>query len=229
VPLLKARAAGPDDAALVAFIRANTVLVRPPLLPEIALHLATEVTPLWEATEAALDRIGLPPPYWAFAWVGGQAVARHILDTPEIVAGRRVLDLACGCGTAAIAAAMAGAAAVTARDIDRVALMATALNAAGNGVAVATVAGDPVGEVLAGVDVVLAGDVCYEKPMTDRVVPWLRILAAAGKVVLIGDPGRAYLLKGGLLECARFAVPTTMAIEDRAERETVVWQVLAKA
>ena len=183
-----------------AFIRANTAPTRTPLLPEILLQLATEVTPLWQATEETLHRTGLPPPYWAFAWVGGQAVARHILDHPEIVAGRRVFDFASGSGIVALAASRAGAAAVVAAEIDAIAVAAIRLNAAANGCVIKADGRDLIGDALDGIDIVCAGDVCYEKPMSDRVMPWLRSLAAAGKTVLLGDPGRAYRPQDGLEE-----------------------------
>ena len=168
------------------------------MLPEIPLHLATEVTPLWEATESTLAAINLPPPYWAFAWPGGRAVARHVLDVPELVAGKRVLDFAAGSGMIAIAAAKAGAAEVLAAEIDDFAADVIGLNAEANGVAVRTVCEDIVGRPLPGIDVVLAGDVCYEKPMAERVIGWLRGLAREGVLVIIGDPGRAYVPKTGL-------------------------------
>ncbi|HYD29475.1 MAG TPA: 50S ribosomal protein L11 methyltransferase [Azospirillaceae bacterium] len=209
-----------------AFVRANTALTAPPLLPEISLHLATEVTPLWEATEETLERFNVPPPYWAFAWVGGQAVARLVLDRPELVAGKRVLDFASGSGIAGVAAAKAGAARVVSAEIDAFALAAIRLNAEANGVTLEVTGDDLVGGPLAGFDVVLAGDVFYEKPMTDRVEPWLRSLAAGGAFVVVGDPGRAYLPKQGLEFLARTPVPTTIAIEDREMRETTVWRLL---
>lgn len=209
-----------------AFIRANTVPTRTPLLPEITLHLATEVTPLWQATEETLSRTDLPPPYWAFAWVGGQAVARHILDHPDSVAGRQVFDFASGSGIVALAAARAGAATVTAAEIDPIAVAAIRLNAAANGCILAVDGGDRIGDPLDGFDIISAGDVCYEKPMSDRVMPWLRALAGAGKTVLLGDPGRAYRPQDGLVEVARHHVPTSVEIEDRPVREAVVWRVL---
>jgi len=208
-----------------AFVAAQTVLATPPLVPEIRLHLATEITPLWQATEARLAESGVAPPYWAFAWPGGQAVARHLLDHPALVAGKRVLDFAAGSGLAAIAAAMAGAARVEAAEIDALACAAIALNAAANGVAVACRAADLVDGPGAW-DVVLAGDVCYERPMAERVMPWLRRLAGRGALVLMGDPGRNYLPASGLAEVARLVVPTSRELEDRTERETVIWRVL---
>lgn len=211
------------------FVRDNTSLTTPPLLPEIQLHLATEVTPLWQATEETLAATNLPPPYWAFAWPGGQAVARLVLDRPELVAGKSVLDFAAGTGLVGIAAMKAGAARVQACDIDRFALAAIALNAAANGVAVKPVSADLVGRPLPGIDVVLAGDVCYEKPMAERVTAWLRDVAATGTLVLLGDPGRAYVPSGGLERVGVYTVPTSLELEDRTTRDTTVWRLLPDA
>ncbi|KJB93405.1 class I SAM-dependent methyltransferase [Skermanella aerolata] len=209
-----------------AFILANTELTAPPMLPEVRLHLATEVTPLWEATETTLAAVNLPPPYWAFAWPGGQAVARHVLDVPELVAGKRVLDFAAGSGMVAIAAAKAGAVEVVAVEIDDFAAMVVGLNAEANEVAVRVVCDDIVGLPLPDIDVILAGDICYEKPMAERVIGWLRGLARNGVLVIIGDPGRAYVPKTGLDALAKFAVPTSLDLEDREVRDTVVWRLL---
>lgn len=188
------------------------------------MHLATEITPLWRATQATLDDHDLPPPYWAFAWPGGQALARYLLDHPEAVRGKRVLDFAAGSGLAAIAAARAGAAQVTAADIDPFAAAAIAMNARANGAAIAIMTSDPIDEPVAW-DVVLAGDICYEQPMADRSLAWLRQLAAGGVVVLLADPGRSYAPRTGLIEVGRYLVPTSRDLEDRAERETVVWRL----
>ncbi len=208
------------------FVAAQTVIARAPLVPEIALHLATEITPIWQATEAWLAEHNIEPPFWAFAWPGGQALARAVLDDPKLVAGKRVLDFAAGCGIAAIAAAQAGAALVEAAEIDPLALAAVRLNAALNGVAVATPPGDVVG-VPCRWDTVFAGDVCYEAPMTAHILPWLRSLVAAGAEVLIADPGRAYLPKAGLAPIARYNVPTTRELEDRDVREVTIHRLLA--
>jgi len=213
-----------------AFIVAQTAVTTAPLVPEIHLHLATAVTPLWQATEATLERDNLPPPYWAFAWPGGQALARYVLDHPECVRGRRVLDFAAGCGIGALAAARAGAVSVAAAEIDHVAAAAMALNARLNGTAVTLIDHDLTGSVddaAARWDVVLAGDVFYEKPMADRVEPWLRGLVRRGVRVLIADPGRAYVPKAGLAEIGRYTVPTSRDLEDRDSRETVVYALTA--
>ena len=208
------------------FVRRNTAIEAPPLVPEIRLHLATEVTPIWQATEESLARGAVPPPFWAFAWAGGLALARYLLDNPAIFAGRRVLDFGSGSGLAAIAAAKAGAGCVLAAEIDDYAAAAIAANAALNGVAVEVTTADVIGGADRRWEIVTAGDVCYEREMAERVVPWLRARAAGGSLVLLGDPGRAYLPSGGLVERARYQVPTSREIEDRDVRETVVWQVL---
>jgi predicted nicotinamide N-methyase len=206
------------------FIRANCCVGRAPLVPEIALYLATEITPIWQATEDWLRERALAPPYWAFAWPGGQALARHMLDHPAAIAGRRVLDFAAGGGIAAIACAQAGAAMVEAAEIDGLARAAIRLNASENGVEVRVTEGDVVGAACRW-DVILCGDVCYEAPMTGRIMPWLRDMARDAQV-WIADPGRAYLPKAGLSRVARYVVPTSLELEDRREREVGVYRVV---
>jgi predicted nicotinamide N-methyase len=212
------------DPAL--FVRRNTAISAPPLVPEIRLHLATEITPIWQATEESLARSALPPPFWAFAWAGGQTLARYLLDHPDRVAGRFVLDFGAGSGLVAIAAAKAGASVVLAAEIDHFAAAAIAANAALNGAAVSVTTADVIDTADPRWQVVTAGDVCYERPMADRVTLWLRRLAAGGNLVLLGDPGRAYLPAEGLRECARYLVPTSRELEDREIRDGVVWEVL---
>ena len=206
------------------FIRAHTTLAHPALAPELTLWSATEITPLWQATEAWLAVRDLAPPFWAFAWPGGQALARHVLDHPELVAGRRVLDFAAGGGIAAIACARAGAASVAAAEIDPLARAAIALNAVENGAAVTVAAEDVVGTP-GQWDLILAGDVCYEAPMTARILPWLRAQARTAEVIL-ADPGRAYL-PAGLAALARYRVPTTRELEDRESREVTLYRLEA--
>jgi len=208
------------------FVDTYTRLLRPPLVPELALRLAEAMMPIWQATEAWFSREGVEPPYWAFAWPGGQALARFILSEPAWVAGRTVFDLAAGCGIAAIAAAKAGARHVLAAEIDPLAGAAIAVNAAENGVAVEVALGDPL-LAEASAEVILAGDVCYERAMTARVWPWLRAAACHGVTVLLADPGRAYLPREGLVPLARYRVPVSRELEDREERETIVFRVLA--
>ncbi len=212
-----------EDAA--AFVRDNTAVERPPLVPEVALHLASEVVPLWQATEADLAETGLPPPFWAFAWAGGQALARFLLDQPDWVAGKRVLDFAAGSGVQGIAAALSGAARVEASEIDRFALAALALNATANGVDLELRDEDVLELPNPGWEVVLAGDVCYERPMAARVARWLGRLAGQGVTVLLGDPGRTYLPRSGLKRLAHYAVQTTRELEDSDLRNAIVWQV----
>ena len=208
-----------------AFIAAQTIPAAAPLVPEIRLQLATEITPIWQASEAFLEQAGIEPPFWAFAWPGGQALARAILDAPGAVRGRRVLDFAAGCGIAAIAAAQAGAALVETAEIDPMATAAIRLNAALNGVAVTALDRDVVGEAPRW-DVILAGDVCYEAPMTAHILPWLRAMAAAGVEVWLADPGRAYLPREGLQPLSRHAVPTSIELEDRMLREVTIARLL---
>ncbi len=216
-----------DAAAREAFIRANTVLEAPSMVPELRLHLATEITPIWRASEAALEEMGVPPPYWAFCWPGGQAIARLILDRPDLVRRRTVLDFAAGSGLAALAAMKAGAASARACDIDAFALDAMRLNAEANGVAILVDGADLLEiEAERGIDVVLAGDVCYERPLAERVFGWLRRHAGNGALVLLGDPGRAYLPTQGLQEFARYDIPTSLQLENHGMKETIVWRVL---
>ncbi len=215
--------AGRDRAA---FIRANTAVEAPPLTPEIRLWLANEAIPLWEAGEAELAATGLPPPFWAFAWAGGQALARYLLDHTDEVAGKRVLDFAAGSGLQAIAAAKAGAAEVTASEVDPFATTAIRLNAALNGVEIAVVEGDVIDRERTDWDLVLAGDVFYERDLAARVEPWLRRLAGDGIRVLVGDPGRGFLPKAGLERVIAYAVKTDRALEDTDLRNAVVWRLL---
>lgn len=206
------------------FILANTAVATPPLVPEIRLYQATEITPIWQASEAALEQLNLPPPYWAFAWPGGQALARYLLDHPDLVAGRHVMDFAAGSGLTALAAKRAGAKRVQAVEIDAVAVAAIRLNAQMNDLDIEIVCRDLIGEKLPDIDLLLAGDVCYERPMAGLVTQWLRSLARGGLTILMGDPGRTYLPGDGLVEQARYVVPTSLELEDKTQRETVIWR-----
>jgi predicted nicotinamide N-methyase len=206
------------------FIVANTRLQRPPHTPEIQLHLADEITPIWKLTEEALAEIGLPPPFWAFAWAGGQALARYLIDTPQTVAGKRVIDFAAGSGLVGIAAMLAGAKDVLCADIDAYCAPALELNAKANGVTCAFTGEDLLdAPAPAWADVILAGDICYEKPLAERVLAWLAAARAAGATVLIGDPGRSYFPRSGLTRLAEYQVPTTRELEDMAVKRTCVW------
>jgi predicted nicotinamide N-methyase len=211
--------------AAVQFIQANTEVATPPACPEVKLWTATEVTPLWEATEEALLRVNLPPPYWAFCWAGGQALTRWLLDHPELVRGKRVLDFAAGSGVSAVGAALSGAAHVEAAEIDPMACWAIRANAELNGVSVEVLADDVVGSSCRW-DVVVAGDVCYEAPMTAHIWPWLVKLAAEGATVVMADPGRAYLPKTGLLKVGQYTVVTSLELEDKTQREVIVYKIV---
>jgi predicted nicotinamide N-methyase len=197
-------------------------MVNPPLVPELRLHLAVEVMPLWRKTEEELEAMGVPPPYWAFAWAGGQALARYILDNPAEVEGRSVLDFGSGSGIVALAAAKSGARAVTAADIDCYAQAAIALNAHANDVHV-TVEPDDVIGATGDWQTILCGDMCYERPLAERLLTWLTDRAAAGTRVLLGDPGRSYFPKSGMEKLATYRVQTTRELEDSEIRETSVY------
>ncbi|MCG6122265.1 MAG: methyltransferase [Microvirga sp.] len=205
-----------------SFILAHTRLVATPHAPEIGLRVADEATELWRSTEEELGAIGLPPPFWAFAWAGGQALARYVLDNPQTVAGKRVLDFASGSGLVGIAAAKAGAARVEAAEIDDFAIAAIRMNAAENGVSLETRREDLIGRD-EGWDVVLAGDICYERDTAARVVDWLKAVDARGALVLIGDPGRAYLPRD-LEAVARYEVSVTRSLEDADVKRAAVWR-----
>jgi predicted nicotinamide N-methyase len=208
------------------FVLRNTRRNHAPLVPEIALHLADEVVPLWQMTEAELEESGVAPPYWAFAWAGGQALARYILDESSLVHGRTVLDFAAGCGIAGIAAARAGALSVLCADIDPFADAACRINGALNTVSIHTTTDDLIGLDLVP-DIVLAGDICYEQPLAARVITWLADLSAQGARVLIGDPGRSYLPKSGLDRLTGYAVQTSRDLEDQDVRHTEVYRLCA--
>jgi predicted nicotinamide N-methyase len=214
-----------------AFIRANTRLRPIPLVPEISLHVADEAVPIWHKTEEELGAMGLPPPFWAFAWAGGQALARYVLDHPDLVGGKRVLDLASGSGLVGIAAMRAGASTVTAADIDAFACAAALLNAQANHVQL-SVCGDDL--LAASVDdpslseswdVILAGDIFYERDTADRAFAFLLRHVARGATVLIGDPSRTYLPKERLTRRAEYNVPVTRELEDNEIKRTAVWAI----
>ncbi len=199
--------------------------MRVPLVPEISLYMAHDAVPLWEKTEEALGEMGLPPPFWAFAWAGGQALARYILDNPEIVRGKRVLDLASGSGLVAIAAAKAGAGAVTAADIDLFALQAISLNAAANQVELVSCGEDLLDKMPRDMDVILVGDLFYEQSVAKRLMNWLETAAGQAIDVVIGDPGRAYLPRDKLVSCASYQVPVTRDLEDAEIKNSQVWRL----
>jgi predicted nicotinamide N-methyase len=210
------------------FIRANTALEAPAMVPEFKLWLASEYVPIWQATEAWLEEQNVDPPYWAFCWPGGQAIARYLLDNPILVEGRRVIDFAAGSGVSSLAAARAGAASVLTNDIDALSLVAARLNARANDLALDVSMDDWLAgpEGTPDADIVIAGDVCYERDMSTRALAWLRGHARLGRLVLLGDPGRNYFNAQGLEERARYEIPTSLQLENRGMRETVVWRVL---
>ncbi len=207
----------------IAFIRHHTRLLPVPHAPEISLHVADEATELWSKTEEELGEMGLPPPFWAFAWAGGQALARYILDHADLVQGKRVLDFASGSGLVGIAAMKAGAVQCTCVDIDPFSAAAIALNGQANGVTLTALCEDIIGRD-DGFDVVLAGDVSYERDMAQRVTQWLHGLATRGALVRLGDPGRSYLARSELESVADYQVPVTRALEDAEIKRSQVWR-----
>jgi predicted nicotinamide N-methyase len=208
----------------LAFVRANAALRTPPLVPEIRLFLAGEVLPLWYKTEEVLGREGVPPPYWAFAWPGGQALARYLLDHPGTAQGANALDFGAGSGLVAIAAAKAGAAAVLAADIDPFSAAAIAENASENNATLAITTDDVIGRD-GPWTLILIGDMCYERPLAERLTTWLAQRAKAGATVLMGDPGRSYFPKSGVEQLAQYDVPTSRDLEDREMRQTGVYRL----
>ena len=208
-----------------AFIAANTKILSPPLVPEVLLHLAEESLAIWQKTEEELATSGLPPPYWAFAWAGGQALARYLLDNPDLVRGRPVLDLAAGCGLTAIAALKAGATSATGNDIDDFAAAAMELNASINAVSLELRMGDLLGGPAVADHVILVGDLFYEKPLADKVLSWLYRCQAGGAAILTGDPGRTYFPKDRFEPLAEYRVPVTRELEDAEIKRTHVWRL----
>jgi len=209
-----------------SFIRANTALGTPPHVPEIRLHLADEAHELWLKTEEELDALGLPPPFWAFAWAGGQGLARHIIDNPQLVADKSVLDFASGSGLVAIAAKHAGAARVTAADIDPWSATAARLNMQENSVEFDISQSNLIG-IDQGWDVVLAGDVFYDQSMAALITPWFSSLTRRGAMVLVGDPGRSYCPRDGMDLLGTYMVPVTRALEDSEIKRTSVFRFTA--
>ncbi|NIZ01503.1 class I SAM-dependent methyltransferase [Thalassospira lucentensis] len=217
-----------DDPQFADLIETFTVPARVPLAPEIEMYLATHITPLWQATEDILGVLDIPPPYWAFAWPGGQAITRYILDHPEMVRGKRVLDFACGGGMQAIACVMAGAADILANDIDPVAITATRLNAKHNDVEFPTTTENFVGTSAPEKrwDVIFAGDVCYQQDMANAVLQWLMAEARLGTRVILADPGRTYAPTHNIDELETYDVPVDVAVEDTDTKFTRIWQLL---
>ena len=204
------------------FITTNAALISPPLVPELKLYLATEVVPLWHATEEELAKHGVPPPFWAFAWAGGQALARYVLDNPDTVRGKRILDIGSGSGMVGIAAARCGAAHVLAADIDAFSCAAIGLNAIANAVDIAVTQDDVIG-TQGNWDLILVGDLFYERPLAERLLAWLKELQTDA---LLGDPGRSYFPPSGVEKLATYNVQVTRDLEDREIRETSVYRLM---
>lgn len=207
------------------FIRANTRLLPVPLVPEIRLHLAEESMPIWQKSEEELGRANVPPPYWAFAWAGGQALARYLLDNRRVVAGRSVLDLGAGSGLTAIAGMRAGAARVLAADVDAYALSAIALNAEANGVAVETSGADLLDAPNHAFETVVVGDMFYERGLAEKVLSFIEAARDSGADVVVGDPRRSYFPKGRFRQVAEYSVPVTRDLEDVEIKRTAVWRL----
>jgi predicted nicotinamide N-methyase len=206
------------------FILANTRLQHPPHVPEVSLYLADEITPIWRMTEAELGEIGLPPPFWAFAWAGGQALARYLLDHPREAKAKKVIDFGAGSGLVAIAAMLTGATEALAADIDPICAAAVEINAIANGVPVRFMSKDLLDRPLPKADLICAGDVFYEKDLGRRAFDWLTRAHAGGAEVLIGDPGRAYFPREGLIKLAEYQVTTSRDLEDAEIKRTAVWR-----
>ncbi|MDI2091252.1 class I SAM-dependent methyltransferase [Commensalibacter oyaizuii] len=201
-----------------------TALTKTDFVPEIQLYQANEITPIWQATESWLTHQNIDPPFWAFAWPGGKALARYILDNPKFVRDKKILDFAAGCGIAAIAAAKCRAGYVEVADIDPLAQNACALNAKANHIILDKNSNDVVGQPCEW-DIVFCGDVCYEAPMTQHIWPWLKTCAQKGATVIIADPGRSYLPKKELTPICTYDIPTTTELEDCTIRSTVLYQL----
>ena len=213
-----------DPQSLAHFVKANTELLAAPLVPEIVLHLAAESLPIWQKTEDQLGEMNVPPPYWAFAWAGGQAMARYLLDNPDVCRGRAVLDLGSGSGICAIAAAKAGAGRVLAADIDVVALAAIKLNGKANDVHIETTADDLLARPGLRDGLVIVGDLFYERDLADRVLGFIDSAKAAGCAVFIGDPQRSYFPRGRFEKLFEYQVPVTRELEDAEIKRTAVWR-----
>lgn len=213
-----------DPSSTNAFIRANTRLLSPPLVPEIKLHLAEESLPIWQKTEEELGEINVPPPFWAFAWAGGQALARYLLDHASLMVGKRVLDLGTGSGLTAIAAAKCGAAHVLAADIDPLAVAAAGLNAGENGCSIETTGRNLLLEAPGAFDVILVGDLFYEKPLADRVIAFLETARGNGALIFVGDPKRSYFPQARFTLVSEYHVPVTRELEDAEIKRSAVWK-----
>lgn len=211
--------------AITAFIQANTKILQLPLVPEISLHLAEESLPIWQKTEEELGEMNVPPPFWAFAWAGGQALARYLLDNRALVADKRVWDVGSGSGLSAIAAGLAGATDVVAYDIDRLSLVAMTMNAELNGVALQASSEDVLDQTGVDVDVLLVGDLFYERTVAERVLGLVDRAARSDTLVLVGDPQRGYFPKDRFDSVAEYHVPVTRELEDSEIKRSAVWRI----
>lgn len=221
--------AGPQtDDDYAPFIAANTKLIAPPHVPEIRLHLAEKSLPIWQKTEEELGEMNVPPPFWAFAWAGGQALARYLLDSPHEVAGKAVLDLGTGSGLTAIAAMKAGAASALAADIDRMALASVCMNATANGVSIVTTNEDLLDDLPQSFGAVLVGDLFYERELAERVLAFVAAAQAKGARVLVGDPQRSYFPRDRFALVAEYEVSVTRELEDALVKRTAVWALNQK-
>ncbi|HET6388981.1 class I SAM-dependent methyltransferase [Hyphomicrobium sp.] len=212
-----------DPASAERFILENTKPIAPPLVAEITLRLAEESLPIWQKTEEELGELNVPPPFWAFAWAGGQAVSRYLLDNPEICRGRNVLDIGAGSGLSAIAAAKTGAAHVLAVDIDGLAVAACAINAKANGVAIETTAADLLSTEPPADSVIIVGDLFYERELAERVTRYIGRAKERGCSIFIGDPRRSYFPQDRFTPLAEYQVPVTRELEDYDIKRTTVW------
>ena len=214
-----------DHVAVKAFIRANTKALTPPLVPEVRLYLAEESLPIWQKTEEQLQQQNIPPPFWAFAWAGGQALARYLLDHREIVEGKQVLDLGSGSGLTAIAARRAGASVVLAADVDPLSVIATELNAELNRVAIDVTSQNMLESSAGGYDVIIVADLFYERELADQVLAFVRSAKEQGATVLVGDPKRSYFPMDEFTALETYEVDVTRELEDALIKKTSVWQL----
>ena len=207
------------------FILENTRLLAPPLVPEVRLHLAEESLAIWQRTEEELGEMNIPPPFWAFAWAGGQALARYVLDHPVTARGLTVLDLGAGSGLAAIAAMKAGARSALAADPDLLSGAAVRVNAVANDVEVAATADDLLDASPGPFGLVLVGDLFYERTLAERTLAFVQSAASGGAEVLVGDPMRSYFPADRFTPVAHYQVPVTRELEDAEIKRAAVWRL----
>ena len=208
-----------------SFILENTTLTHPPLVPEIKLYLAEQSLPIWQKTQDELNEDNVPPPYWAFAWAGGQALARYLIDKPQAVRNKTVLDLGSGCGITALAARRSNAARVLASDIDQISGIAAQLNAAANNLVIDTTDQDILAQTPGDYGVLLVGDLFYERPLAERVMSYLEKAKKGGAMILAGDPQRTYFRPDRFSQLAQYQVQVSQELEDCEQKPTAVWQL----